>query len=153
MRPPLRRSQGFTLLEMLAALALLAKMAALAGPLLRPAPAGLRMEDIARKMAGGLRLARAEAIGGNEDRVFIVAAGGESGRDFVAEEDGEQGPELSLRFEYRPATLTDWPEDVRDGKSKPPAQKDLSALAARRVLAVTEAALALWTLEIGRAHV
>ena len=64
--------QGFTLLELLAALALLAMIATLALPLLRPAPAGLRMEDIARKMAGGLRLARAEAIGGNEDRVFTV---------------------------------------------------------------------------------
>ena len=88
-----------------------------------------------------------------KDRVFILAAGGESGRDFIAEDPGEQGPELSLRFEYRPATLTDWPEDVRDGKSKPPAQKDLSALAANRVLAVNDAALAPWTLELGKPHV
>ena len=34
-----------------------------------------------------------------------------------------------IRFEYRPATLTDWPEDVRAGKTKPPSQKDLIAFA------------------------
>ena len=51
-----------------------------------------------------------------KDRVFILAAPGESGHDFIAEEDGEQGEELVIHFEYRPATLTDWPEEERDGK-------------------------------------
>ena len=88
-----------------------------------------------------------------KDRAFILAAPGESGRAFIAEEDGEQGKELVIRFEYRPATLTDWPEDARGGKSKPPTQKDLSALAAKRVLAVTDGSLAPWTFELGRPHV
>ena len=38
---------------------------------------------------------------------------------------------LSIRFEYRPATLTDWPESEREGKTKPPTQKDLIAIAKR----------------------
>ena len=60
-----------------------------------------------------------------KDRVFILAPPGDSGHDFIAEEDGEHGKELVIRFEYRPATLTDWPEDERGGRNKPPVQKDL----------------------------
>lgn len=40
----------------------------------------------------------------NGDRVFILAS-----EDFIAEEDGE----LVIRFEYRPATMNDWPEEKR----------------------------------------
>ena len=83
-----------------------------------------------------------------KDRVFLLATPGESGRDFLADEDGE----LSIRFEYRPATLTDWPEDVRDGKTKPPAQKDLIALVTKRVLAVADVSLAPWIAELARPH-
>ena len=57
--------------------------------------------------------------------------------DFIAEEDGE----LVIRFEYRPATLTDWPKS-REGKTQAAGQKDLTALATKRVLAVTDASLA-----------
>ena len=88
-----------------------------------------------------------------KDRVFILAAGGETGRDFIAEADGEQGKELSTRFEYRPATLTDWPADAREGKSKPPTQKELSADAAARILAVADSSLAPWISELARPHV
>ncbi|HQU43489.1 MAG TPA: hypothetical protein PK867_11805, partial [Pirellulales bacterium] len=66
-----------------------------------------------------------------KDRVFILAA-----HDFMAEQDGQQGKELAIRFEYRPATLADWPDDVREGKTKPPAQKELSEIAERRILSV-----------------
>ncbi|MDZ4771566.1 MAG: site-specific DNA-methyltransferase, partial [Planctomycetota bacterium] len=106
-----------------------------------------RLADVAEGEHGNVKAAE------GKDRVFILAAGGDSGLDFIAEEASEQGTELNLRFEYRPTTLTDWPEDVRDGKSKPPAQKDLSALAAKRVLTVTEAALAPWIAELGKPHV
>ncbi|MFH0999035.1 MAG: DNA methyltransferase [Pseudomonadota bacterium] len=88
-----------------------------------------------------------------KDRVFILAALWETGRDFIAEENGEQGMELVIRFEYRPATLIDWPEDDRAGKSKPPAQKDMLALAVRRVLAVTDTSLAPWIAELGNPHI
>ena len=120
----------------------------------------LRPDDDKKPMRVHFRLAdAAEGEHGNvkaaegKDRVFILAAPGESGRDFIAEEDGEQGKELVIRFEYRPATLTDWPEDAREGKSKPPAQKDLIALAAKRVLAVADASLAPWIAELGKPHV
>jgi adenine-specific DNA-methyltransferase len=117
----------------------------------------LRPNDDERPMCVHFGLAdAAEGEHGNvkaaegKDRVFILAAPGESGRDFITEEYGEQGKELVIRFEYRPATLTDWPEDARAGKSKPPSQKDLSALTAKRLLAMTEASLATWIAELGR---
>ncbi len=120
----------------------------------------LRPDDDKKPMRVHFQLAdAAEGEHGNvkavegKDRVFILAAPGESGRDFIAEEAGEQGKELVIRFEYRPATLADWPEDARAGKSKPPAQKDLSALAAKRVLAVTDAPMAPWIAELGKPHV
>ncbi|WP_374691193.1 site-specific DNA-methyltransferase [Accumulibacter sp.] len=88
-----------------------------------------------------------------KDRVFILAAAGDSGRDFIAEEDGEQGKELVIRFEYRPATVIDWPDDTREGKTKPPVQKDLIALAVKRVQALADASLAAWIADLGRSHV
>jgi adenine-specific DNA-methyltransferase len=42
---------------------------------------------------------------------------------------------------------------VREGKTKPPAQKDLIALAVKRVLAVADASLAAWIADLGRSHV
>ena len=117
----------------------------------------LRPDDNKKPMRVHFRLAdAAEGEHGNvkaaqgKDRVFILAAPGESGHDFIAEEDGEQGKELVIRFEYRPATLSDWPADERGGKKKPPVQKDLSALATRRILAATDAALAEWVQALGR---
>jgi adenine-specific DNA-methyltransferase len=117
----------------------------------------LRPDDDTKPMRVHFRLADAtEGEHGNvkaaegKDRVFILAAPGESGRDFITEEDGEQGKELVIRFEYRPATITDWPDDVRASKSKPPAQKDLRALAAKRMLAVTDTSFISWIAELGR---
>ena len=120
----------------------------------------LRPDDGKKPMRVHFRLADAtEGEHGNvkaaegKDRVFILAAPGDSGRDFISEEDGEQDKELVIRFEYRPATLTDWPEEAREGKAKPPAQKDLIVLVAKRVLAVTDASLAAWIAELGKPHV
>jgi adenine-specific DNA-methyltransferase len=120
----------------------------------------LRPDDDKKPMRVHFRLAdAAEGEHGNvkaaegKDRVFILASPGESGRDFIAEEDGEQGKELVIRFEYRPATLTDWPDDVRTGKSKPPAQKDLTALAVKHVLAMADVSLAAWIADLGQPHV
>ncbi|WP_287208913.1 hypothetical protein, partial [Mesorhizobium sp.] len=87
----------------------------------------LRPDDSKNPMRVHVRLAdAAEGEHGNikaaegKDRVFILASD-----DFIAVEDGE----LVLRFVYRPATLSDWPENERGGKKKPPAQKDLNAVA------------------------
>ena len=106
-----------------------------------------RLADAAEGEHGNVK-----AVGG-KDRVFILAAPGRCGRDFIAEESGGQGKELVIRFEYRPATLTDWPHHERDGKKKPPVQKDLIALAAKSVLAVDAAALIPWMAELGKQHV
>ena len=120
----------------------------------------LRPDDETKPMRVHFRLVdAAEGEHGNvkaaegKDRVFILTAAGESGCDFFAEEDGGQGAELVIHFEYRPATLTDWPEDERGGKNKPPIQKDLSALAVRRVLTLADAALMPWIAELGKPHV
>jgi len=101
-----------------------------------------RLVDAAEGEHGNVKAAE------GKDRIFILAA-----ENFIVEENGEHGKELVIRFEYRPATLTDWPEDAREGKAKPPAQKDLSALATKRVLAVADASLAPWIAELGKPHV
>ena len=120
----------------------------------------LRPDDDKKPLRVHFRLvAAAEGEHGNvkaaegKDRVFILTAPGESGPDFIAEEDGEQGKELVILFEYRSATFTDWAEDERDGKKKPPGQKILSALASKRILAVTDATLVEWIAELGKPHV
>jgi len=79
-----------------------------------------------------------------KERVFILAPG-----DFIAEEDGE----LVIRFEYRPATPADWPDDQREGKNKPPKQKDLLEAAEQRILAVEKSALERWIQELAKPHV
>ncbi|MDF1552468.1 MAG: site-specific DNA-methyltransferase [Deferrisomatales bacterium] len=101
-----------------------------------------RLVDAAEGEHGNVK----EAEG--KGRVFVLAAA-----DFISEEDGEQGKELILRFEYRPATLSDWPEAERRGMKKPPAQKDLLALAEKQVLAVADAPLAPWIEALKKPHV
>jgi adenine-specific DNA-methyltransferase len=111
----------------------------------------LRPDDDQKPMRVHFRLAdAAEGEHGNvkaaegKNRVFVLAA-----NDFIAEENGE----LSIRFEYRPATLTDWPENAREGKTKPPTQKDLIVIATKRILALADASLAMWIAELGKPHV
>lgn len=111
----------------------------------------LRPEDSKNPMRVHFRLAdAAEGEHGNikaaegKDRLFILAS-----EDFIAVEEGES----VLRFVYRPATLHDWPESERDGKKKPPVQKDLNAAAVARVLAVSDPTLAPWIAELAKAHV
>ncbi len=113
----------------------------------KPMRVHLRLVDAAEGEHGNVKAAE------GKDRVFILAAPGESDLRFITEEDGEQGKELVIRFGYRPATLTDWPDDVRAGKTKPPTQKDLTAQAVKRVLAAKEAALGPWIAELGKAHI
>ena len=88
----------------------------------------------------------------SKDRLFILASPGESGRGFICEENGDQNKELIIRFVYRPATLSDWPEDARGGKKKPPAQKDLNRLAAKRVNSVKDPTLMEWISELAKPH-
>jgi len=96
-----------------------------------------RLADVAEGEHGNVK----EAEGKN--RVFVLAS-----EDFISEENKE----LIIRFEYRPATLNDWPEEQRAGKTKPPAQKEQIALAEKRLLAVSDTALVLWIAELGKKH-
>lgn len=73
-RPQCRPIAGFTLIEMLAALAILGLAAAVSYPLLRPSSDKLRLEAAARAMAGQLRLARARAIGANRAATLMFDA-------------------------------------------------------------------------------
>lgn len=68
------RSAGFTLVEMLAVMTILALLAALTLPALRPPPDRLRLEAAARTVASALRLSRAKAIAINGDVVLAIDA-------------------------------------------------------------------------------
>lgn len=83
-----------------------------------------------------------------KDRVFILVPGGESGQGFTTVENDD----LVIQFEYRPAEMSDWPEDERVNKRKPPVQKDLIAIAVKNVLSVVDPALAPWIHDLGRPH-
>ena len=107
----------------------------------------LRLQDAAEGEHGDVKAAE------DKDRVFILSAPGKSGQDFITEEHNGQFKELVISFEYRPATLIDWPEGERDEKKKPPVQKELIALAANRILTVTDPALTPWIAELGKFHV
>ena len=85
---------------------------------------------------------------GSRKRVFLLCK-----TDFIAEEDGEHGRDLVVRFEYRPATLADWPATERKGKRKPPNQKDLLQVAERRLLDARGSWLARWQKELAAAYV
>ena len=128
------------------------------GEYLRDYAFRLRPEDAADPMRVHFRLVdAAEGEHGNvkaaegKKRVFLLRKA-----DCITEEDGGQGKgrkELVIRFEYRPATLADWPEEERKGKSKPPAQKDLIALAEQRVLEAGQPGLVRWIEVLEQPHV
>ncbi len=106
-----------------------------------------RLTDVAEGEHGNIKAAE------GKNRVFVLAAGGALGHDFIAEENGEQGKELVIRFEYRAAELTDWPDSERAGKKTPPTQQDLTALTARRILATSGIEFAEWMAELRKRQV
>ena len=102
-----------------------------------------RLVDAAEGEHGNIKAADEKA------RRFILSA-----EDFVAEEDGPDGVrELVIRFEYRPATLDDWPEQKRKGKKRPPQQKDLNEAAVIALPDATDLSLARWMKELAATHV
>jgi len=110
----------------------------------------LRPEDAKKPMRVHFMLADAkEGEHGNvkasegKERQFILASDA-----FIAEENGD----LTIRFEYRTPTLNDWPPDSADGKQTPPTQKDLVAIAVKRVLSVADGSLVPWLAELARSH-
>jgi adenine-specific DNA-methyltransferase len=96
-----------------------------------------RLVDAAEGEHGNVKAAE------GKDRVFVLAK-----EDFIGLGNGE----LDIRFEYRPATLEDWPEGDRAGKKKPPAQKELTALAVERILGSGDD-FKDWLTELKRPHV
>jgi adenine-specific DNA-methyltransferase len=105
-----------------------------------------RLVDAAEGEHGNVKTAE------GKDRVFILAPAGESGRDFITEFEGEQGKELNIGFEYRPATLADWPDEIRGAKKNPPAQKDLREIAAKRLLTVADPSISSWIAELAKPY-
>ena len=76
-----------------------------------------------------------------KERAFVLAP-----EPFAEVVDGE----LSLRFEYRPARMEDWPEAERDGKAKPPKRDDLLELAERSLFGLTDKSMLPWIEELQR---
>lgn len=134
----------------------------------------LRPEDEKNPMRVHFRLIdAAEGEHGNvkaaegKDRVFILAKGA-TPADFIDEVPGPEGPELIIRFEYRPATVEDWGtgepadrlagdgETGRRGDGKPPKQKDLIDIARQRILALPSShsiSQSGWVSELTKPHV
>lgn len=83
------------------------------------------------------------AIADDKERSFVLL-----GADYAEVVDGE----LVLRFEYRRPTVSDWPDELREGKIKPPQQKELSAFAVQTLLGDKEA-LGEWIDALGEPHV
>jgi len=96
-----------------------------------------RLVDAAEGEHGNVKAAE------GKDRVFVLAREG-----FISVEGGE----LDIRFEYRPATLEDWPEDLRADKKKPPEQKDLIESATARVLSAGND-FAEWTADLKKPYI
>ena len=106
-----------------------------------------RLTDVAEGEHGNIKAAE------GENRVFVLAAMRGSGHDSITEEDGEQGKELVIRFEYRAAKLTDWPDNERVGKKNPPVQQDLTALATKHILGTSSSGLGEWVAELGKRQI
>ena len=112
----------------------------------RPMRVHFRLADAAEGEHGDIKAAEGKG------RVFVLVPPGDTGHDFIAEEDRDQGKELVIRFEYRPATLADWPQEDHHGRRKPPVQKALTTIATKRILANTDPPFAGWISELGRPH-
>jgi len=102
----------------------------------------LRPEDERNPMRVHFRLVdAAEGEHGNvkeqagKERRFVLAP-----TDFLEEVHDGSSCELEIRFEYRPVSIADWPEERRieeekKEKPKPPSQDDLVGYAVERILA------------------
>lgn len=84
-----------------------------------------------------------------KDRVFVLAPDGKTGHEFLKLDNGE----LVISFEYRPAKVSDWPEEDRETKKKAPSQKDLILFTSKRILAVDKRQFESWITELGKPHI
>ncbi|MYH26698.1 MAG: site-specific DNA-methyltransferase [Holophagales bacterium] len=83
-------------------------------------------------------------------RVFVLAE--DETASAVEEISGAEHRELLIRFEYRQATLDDWPSDQRAGRTKPPKQKSLLDGAEHRILARLRDSRSRWLAELEKPH-
>jgi adenine-specific DNA-methyltransferase len=97
-----------------------------------------RLVDVAEGEHGNVKEAD------DKKRVFILA-----NKNFIFIENNE----LVIQFEYRQATLSDWPEDQRDAKKNAPNQKDLITFAEQRLLSIGDFPLSSWIGELGKSHI
>ncbi len=86
--------------------------------------------------------------GEGKTRVFLLGE-----HDFIAIEEGEDGNELIIDFEYRQATLSGLVGRPANGKKNAPVQKDLSAIAENRILAIDNSAMLGWINELRKTHI
>jgi adenine-specific DNA-methyltransferase len=97
-----------------------------------------RLADAAEGEHGNVRETESKT------RVFIPSAS-----DFMSVENDE----LIIRFEYRPAVMDDWPETIREGKKKPPVQKDLIGITETKVMDISDARFVPWINELRKRHI
>lgn len=97
-----------------------------------------RLVDVAEGEHGNVKEAD------DKKRVFILA-----NENFIFIENNE----LVIQFEYRQATLLDWPEDQREAKKNAPNQKDLITFAEQRLLSIGDVSLSSWIGELGKSHI
>jgi len=107
-----------------------------------------RLVDAAEGEHGNVKAAE------GKERLFVLAPNADTGHDFIRIVPGENGnaAELQISFEYRPATLTDWPESEREGKKNPPKQENLRSIAVERILGVQAQDLLPWIAELAKPH-
>lgn len=106
-----------------------------------------RLADAAEGEHGNVKTAE------GKERVFVLRTHQPAAPAYALAAPAPGAPaELTFFFEYRPATLADWPAAARDGKTKPPAQRDLLAQAAQTLLALPDPALAPWLDKLRQPH-
>lgn len=96
-----------------------------------------RLVDAQEGEHGNLKVAE------GKERVFILA---------TSEAYNTANGELFLNFEYRQATMNDWPATERKGKAKPPNQKELIEIAVARFFSTENSEVSSWVKELRLPH-
>ncbi len=110
--PPRRGDRGFTLIEMIVVLVVLALVSGIVlsrGPLRSPT---LDLRACARGMAANLRLARADAIAADQDRTFSVDA---AARDYGLRDGVRHALPAGVDIEGRTAPILFHPDGSASG--------------------------------------